>query len=646
MIAIGERVGSYRVVRALGSGGMGMVFEAVHLTIGHRVAIKRLRHSADQQATRRVLREARALGAITHPGLVRVLDVLTDSLGSPCLVLEYLDGQTLRARLGRPLGLPELIGISQQLAAALLAAHERSVIHRDLKPENIMLVPDPELPGGERVKLLDFGIARLLDAPELATRTTDGLSMCGTPAYMSPEQCTGELPATEKSDVYALGIVLYELVCGQLPFRGEPSRLVKMHVFQSPRAPHELRPDVPAPLEKLLLRMLAKTPARRPTMAEVAAKLALPLPPSQPGIRLASRWSVYFGLGSLGLLTCALLGSFVELKLSGQVLISGGEFTQGTPEDEIESRASAKSDPYQGEIIRREGPERRVQISPFLLDRTEVPSAPVTVWLNRELAAARACVDYRPELNNVEVYALPPAADGSCPSRPPRTAMLMEVQEKRHYYGPKYNEKSGRFTLDRGVPRLPAVLLTHYGAQTFCKSVGKRLPTEAEWEFAARGPTGQLFPWGKQEPGCTSAVYGRDGEKPDCQSLGGHPEAVDSATLDESPFGALHMGGNAAEWVEDRFTGRYLPCSGGICIDPVTPSGPTTEAHVVRGGSWYFGADVLLAAGRGICPRPPDPEKGPYSPMSGDIGFRCARSLGAASLPLRELLRLRMALAK
>lgn len=642
-----RELGPYRIVRPIGQGGMGTVYEAVHATIGHRVAIKRLRKIADDQASRRIIKEARALGAVAHPGLVRVLDVLADSQGAPCLVLEYLDGQTLRARSGRPLGLQEVVEIGQQLAMALLASHRRGVIHRDLKPENVMLVPDPELTRGERVKILDFGIARLVDAPELATRTADGLMICGTPAYMSPEQCTGELPASEKSDVYALGVVLYEMLCGQPPFHGEPSRLVRMHVFQSPRPPHELRPDVPAQLERLCLRMLAKTPAHRPTMAEVATRLGQPLRPMGPGIRAAKKLSMFTGLGALGLGTCVLLGCFLWLKLSGQVLVTGGEFTQGAPQADLESRSQTQTDDYEREIIWREGPERRVRITPFLLDRTEVPSAPVTAWLNRELQAARACADYRPKLGDVEVYAIPPAPDGSCPSGPPRAAMLMEVViGTRRYYGPSYNQTSGRFELDGDVRRMPAVLLTHYGASAFCESVGKRLPSEAEWEFAARGPTGRLYPWGKKEPGCDSAVYGRETSHPDCLSRGEHPEDVDAPTRDESPFGALHMSGNVGEWVEDRFDGRYAPCPSGVCIDPMVPSGPTTEAHLFRGGTWYMGADSLLATGRGIWPQPPAPGKGLNSPARGDIGFRCARSLKAVSLPLRGLLQLWMTLAK
>ncbi|WP_163992864.1 serine/threonine-protein kinase [Pyxidicoccus caerfyrddinensis] len=270
---LGALVGQYRITRELARGGMGVVYEAVHEAIGQRAAVKVLQDLSGRASSRsRFLNEARAVSLVHHPGLVRVFDFGELPTGKPYILMELVEGESLRERLAR--GGPSLevgtaLRIARQIAAALCAVHARDIIHRDLKPENVMLVRDEEAAGGERVKLLDFGIARLVG--DGSVRTTEGVVL-GTALYMAPEQCAGSDDLDDRADVYALGVVLYELLAGGPPFQGEPTAVMRQHLFQEPPPlPERLR--LPGELPALLRRMLAKEPSRRPRMVELAEAL-------------------------------------------------------------------------------------------------------------------------------------------------------------------------------------------------------------------------------------------------------------------------------------------------------------------------------------------------------------------------------------
>ncbi|HND13315.1 MAG TPA: serine/threonine-protein kinase, partial [Pseudomonadota bacterium] len=208
---IGQLVGNYRLVRLLGEGGMGMVFEAVHDGVGGKAAVKILRPEISMHANlaTRFFNEARAANAIQHPSIVRVFDCGYTQSRAAYLTMEYLAGQSLRSRLDRAqkLSLSDTARVSRQVASALSASHRTGIVHRDMKPDNIMLVPDPELPGGERVKVLDFGIAKMSEHLGGKPNATDSNVVMGTPAYMAPEQCKGAKLVTDRADVYSLGIM-------------------------------------------------------------------------------------------------------------------------------------------------------------------------------------------------------------------------------------------------------------------------------------------------------------------------------------------------------------------------------------------------------------------------------------------------------
>ena len=277
---IGSIVGNYRITGQLGEGGMGVVYAAEHQLIGRKAAIKVLHPEMSAQASivQRFFNEARATSLIRHPGIVDVFDFGHLGDGRAFIAMEFLDGESLASRLrtGRSLLLAEIVAIGQQAAAALGAAHDKGIVHRDLKPDNIYLVPDEQVAGGVRVKILDFGIAKLApDGPGRADiKTRTGVIM-GTPAYMSPEQCKSAGEVDFRSDIYSMGCVLYEMACGRPPFLGEGvGEVIGAHIYEAPPPPRSLNSRVSPALEAAVLRTLAKNPSQRtPSMAQLRREL-------------------------------------------------------------------------------------------------------------------------------------------------------------------------------------------------------------------------------------------------------------------------------------------------------------------------------------------------------------------------------------
>ncbi|HEY5923721.1 MAG TPA: serine/threonine-protein kinase [Kofleriaceae bacterium] len=262
----GTQVGAYRLIQRIGEGGMGVVWMAEHSMLGRRAAVKVLHPSFSMQPAivQRFFNEARAATAISDPGIVQIFDFGNHTDGSAYIVMELLDGEPLDRRLHAQgvMAVGEALRILRQVASSLGAAHARGIIHRDLKPENIFLVRDPEVPGGIRAKILDFGIAKLTGDASAAKTNTQ--AVMGTPAYMSPEQCRGAGLVDARSDVYALGCVLMTLITGRQPFEGEGvGELIVGHMQLPPPVPSSRVPTIPPTVDQLVLRCLAKDPSHR-----------------------------------------------------------------------------------------------------------------------------------------------------------------------------------------------------------------------------------------------------------------------------------------------------------------------------------------------------------------------------------------------
>ncbi len=263
----GSSIGQYKIVRKIGEGGMGAVYLAEHTLIGRRAAIKVLlpQLSMQKEIVERFFNEARATTAIADPGIVQVFDFGLHTDGSAYIVMEFLEGEPLDARMKRAGRLTpyEALRITRQACDSLQSAHNRGIIHRDLKPENIFLVKDKEAQGGERPKILDFGIAKLGGSEASQSRTRTG-AMMGTPVYMSPEQCRGAGSVDHRSDIYAMGCVLFHILTGRPPFEAEGiGEVIAAHLREPPRPPSVVVSGLPDGVDDLVVTCLQKDPGAR-----------------------------------------------------------------------------------------------------------------------------------------------------------------------------------------------------------------------------------------------------------------------------------------------------------------------------------------------------------------------------------------------
>src|SRR6266705_2268520 len=280
--------GKYKIEELINSGGMGSVYRGKHVLMDKTVAIKVLRPSLalDHSVVARFSREAKAASRISHPNAVIVTDFGEDENGVVFLVMEYLDGRTLKdvIKSDGPMKLDRVIEIIRQVSGALDVAHSQGVIHRDLKSDNIML---SRTNGNEWAKVLDFGIAKI-QQPEGARdiEITAANLVVGTPQYMSPEQCSQSGPIDARSDIYSLGIIVYEMLAGRVPFTGESPTVIMMKQVQD-RPPSILatRADLPAAIDQAIAKALAKQPADRfQTTGEFSETLSRA---SEAGVALA-----------------------------------------------------------------------------------------------------------------------------------------------------------------------------------------------------------------------------------------------------------------------------------------------------------------------------------------------------------------------
>lgn len=593
---IGQTLGKYKIIEELGRGGMGRVFRAVNPEIGNQVAIKVLHDyfAEDPGAASRLLQEARATNLISDPGIVRIFEYGQTISGTPYLIMEHLAGEPLSQRLasgGRdPVGNLRLFA---QVAAVLSAVHKRGVIHRDLKPENVMIIPDPEVPGGERIKLLDFGLAKLA-AEHLGQRNHTEGGVVGTPRYMAPELRLG-LEINDKVDVYALGVMLFQLAAGRTPLSNSEARgLIAQRAHADPPSLLKVAPDTPPALASLVAGMLAREPGQRPAMEDVKRSLdqiQRTREPTAPTVEPAGVRPPRRAADPPRRPVSLLLVAFAAVLLLSAASYRRYQAKPRTPADNAAMIAIPGAKAVIGADDARpdERPAHEVLLTAFSMDRTEVTVSNYT-----------KCV-----------------TAGHC-SAAYQTVWWAGISElQKQVFSQHCNwAKAGR-------EEHPINCVTYEQAAQFCRWAGKRLPTEEEWEYAARGPERRRFPWGDETPTaqhlnacgieCSRAARAqglqaaaRDPVPPMYQEDDGAfaTAPVGSFPRGKSYFGLLDMAGNVNEWTSSSFCFyARAPCN--------------SDLQTVRGGSWFNGTTAFVTTFRRERNRP--------QTRNFHLGFRCAR---------------------
>lgn len=610
--------GRYLVKRRLGRGGMGIVYVALDTLLNREVALKVLDaaglgeagETRESRSGARLLREARIAAGFEHERIARVYDV-GEHDGLPFVAMELVRGPTLRQWMaGREVSPKEAAWAAEQIAEGLSALHAHGVVHRDSKPENVMIAES----GG--VKLLDFGLARRALEPGDPLASLGGApgesqslaAMSGTPGYMAPEQCEGHA-LDARVDVFAFGVILYELVTGRRLFAGRtPAEIVAATVQAAPSLKGEKWEAAPPHLRSVAARALARKPEGRFVDGQELLQ-AIKAPPSK-AIRAPRALLL---AGATAALAAGAATGWVLLSrkfppklpppqpLAGMKWIAGGRFKMGSTPEEIAASCKLVGNRCRSETTDREQPAHDVTVSPFFLDEREVTNGEFADWLMT--SAPYPTVDEDPQMH-LKVLVRDNAKT--------LLANLYTESNSAEFSGISFD--GNRFSARPGFERRPAVQVTWDGARMYCESHGKRLPTEAEWELAARGVERRVFPWGSSAPACEGVIFARQ-EDGDCGAFGLGAVDVSEGAQDVTPEGTHGLGGNASEWVFDAFElAYYAPC--GDCIDPrveATRAGPE-EQRVYRGGSWSA-STLSRATARGHWTR---------IDTSSGIGFRCA----------------------
>jgi len=630
---VGLSIGAYQIVRRLHDGRMSQVYEAVNRQIGGSAAVKVLTAelAQDPAQVERFLAEARRVNALRLPGLPKIFGFDRLATGQPYMLMELLQGETLAQRRAREpsarLEVSEVLPWFRQLVDILGYVHAHDLVHRDIKPENIMLVGDPAVAGGIRCHLIDFGIATPASQPVPEAQTQRAV---GTPAYMPKEQCTAEPKIDGRADIYALGGVLYELLAGEPPYIGTKPQLMAQHVegaFVRPLA--ERCPEIPVALSQLITAMLEPDRTQRPSLSQIsrglehihqslllklappssrqdliatetednpAAQRAIlqsspppdpqaesPSPAQPPGTR---RRRFVLPL-LLAVTTCLVAGAGFgirhwrpgpKVQISGMVWIAGGSFEMGISDRDLTEAATQGISKRAMAVLERAQPAHSVRVSSFFIDRYEVTNQEYADWLNRMPTVHIS----RDEAHQLDRYVHEHPQGPKLVDLWPATSGIWRAPNRR-------------FAAKAGMANQPVESVTWDGAYLFCRAQGKRLPTEAEWEFTARGAAQRRYPWGETPPDCRGVVYARAATAA-CGGNPDSPQAVGSSPQDHTPEGVWDLGGNVSEWVQDQLTQpHYEDC--GLCVNPVaTREVPLAEDLRIHRGGAYTTEQVSVRA--------------------------------------------------
>lgn len=563
-------LGKYELLEFLG-GGMSHVYRARDTVIGRTVAVKVLTDAGcqDAEAKARFLQEARMAGSIEHENIIRIHDY-GEEQGRPFIVMEFLVGEDLRhaIREGRTGNLDNKLRIAKDIARALEYVHSKKIVHRDIKPDNV------HIDASGKVKLMDFGIARA----EGLSLTRAGFAL-GTPYYMAPELVLGQI-TTDQVDIYAFGILLFELLTGQKPIEGDTVERLFYMILNEPLNTDPLRrAGLPDALTALVLHCTAKKAEDRPrNFVEVIAELdrvmsnasetsptPRPIPSAPPTTTTSESETAQPAQSKLPLIAIAgvvLVGVLAVLYYALRPVAAPTATGNGRPAARVIEASPASIETSTGKMVLvaagpfLAGQEKRQETLPaFYIDRTEVTNAQY----------ARFC-------------------------------------EAKQHPLPK--------DFDAGHLDLPVVNVTIVDAKEFADWAGKRLPTTLEWEKAARGTDGRVFPWGDQPDAKRANVA----DSPTAQRA-----ALPAISLEASasPSGALNMTGNVWEIVNELKTPSDATLKRFAQVMKLRPPTATEPWYAMRGGAF----NQPLANGV-VNDDTPIPAR--YA--APDIGFRCAKN--------------------
>lgn len=612
---IGKMIDRYKLVEQVGSGGMATVYKALDTRLEREVAVKVIRSEAfppDQldMILARFEREAKALARLSHPNIVNVMDY-GEYEGTPYLVMAYLSGGTLKEKLGKPIFWRDAVQLLLPVARALEYVHEHNIINRDVKPSNILLT-EKGLP-----MLTDFGLVKLFEGHD-AQLTASGAGI-GTPDYMAPEQWTGE--ATALSDLYSLGVVLYEMITGYRPYVSDTPAGVLIKQLNEPLPlPNQYVPDLPNPIESVLLKALARQPedrypnmgafadelqalledrqpvaatiktehlrekmtgkfkkeelqAAQQTIAQIKAAQAIPPvtinPRTQP-VKPRSKLPLFAVLGVLGLLVlCG--GCWLVYKFSNFIA------TQ-TPPTPAESLAATQTF----------APAETVA-APTASALPVIPTetlSPTATSMPEEIGDSR----------NIRMRLIPTGEFTMGSNGGPADTRPESVVNLDAFYIDKFEVTNEAYAVcvDAGICRrplqggsitrgsyyndpnflnYPVIFVDWKMAKAYCEWRDARLPTEAEWEKAARGADGNLFPWGNGDFNCGLANH---------SGCVGDTVPVNQYDQGQSVYGVYGMSGNVWEWTSSLY--KIYPY---VADDGREDLGKAGN-RVLRGGSWHF----------------------------------------------------------
>ncbi len=648
---IGQSLGRYHILEQLGEGGMATVYKAYDTRLEREVAVKVIRREAFppeqlEHVLKRFEREAKALAKLSHPNIVSLLDYGNHE-GTPFLVMPFLPGGTLKAKLGRPIPWKTAIQLIIPLGRALAYAHSAGIVHRDIKPSNILITASGE------VMLTDFGIARLLETESGQTLTGTGMGI-GTPEYMAPEQGMGR-QVDARADIYALGIVLYEILTGRKPYTADTPMAVLIKKINDPLPrPKQFVRDLPDAVEHILVKALARQIENRypdmPAFVQALENLLaesgiitiedtartimqltetetqatsdqigfgalypeigtdttedVPSQRSKEKSGMARYWPVGMGILALILLCGVTIGGIILSQAKAVTPTSAPpRITTGPASISTSTHLPIPSETFTSvpvalPSVTSTGMQTPTSDSEDEMENPKdgatlkyIPSATFTMGLTSQQAdqlwnnCGSDCDSGHKKLFNDSQPAHRVELSGYWIYRTEvSNSQYAQCVKSGNCSPPKKNSSSSRSSYygNPSFENYPVVWVDWYQADSYCRWAGGRLPTNAEWEYAARGNDGRLFPWGDTFPG---------GSRANVNGYLGDTNAVDDFANYASPFGLLNTTGNVWEWVSDWYSATYY-ANNNDWTDPTGPSSGDningSAVKVGRGGSWWI----------------------------------------------------------